>query len=130
MADTDTKIYRKKRQAFRGCIKCPLELLQHEDVGVDPRELDAKNVTRLVEIFKLEGCRRLEVEHHIPASISRDEFGGLNRQVGGRIKENSEPLPVKPSRNLTYLHGKHRIGAARQYLHPDDKWWVVDLYVG
>ena len=130
MADTDTNIYRKKRKAFRGCIKCPLQVLQHEGIDVDPRGLDAKNVTRLIEIFKLEGCRRLEVEHHIPARKSQEEFNQLYLEAGGRISEDSEPFPLKPSWNLIYLHGKHRIGAAKEYLHPDDKWWVVDLYLG
>ena len=126
MADTD--IYRKKRQAFCGSIKCPLQRLQYEPIQKNPRQFDEKNVTRLIEIFKLVKCRRLVVEHHIPARISQDMFDELDRQVVGGITPSSEPELVRPSRSLTYFRGRHRIEAAKKFLHPDDRWWTVDLY--
>ena len=126
MADTET--YRKKRQAFLGSVKCPLQKLQYEPIDKNPRQLNPKNVSRLVEIFKLVSCRRSEEEHHIPAKISQDMFDELDRQVVGGITPSSEPERVRPSRSLTYFRGRHRIEAAQKYLHPDDKWWIVDLY--
>ena len=37
-------------------------------------------------------------------------------------------MQVDINHDLICLHGRHRIEAAKKYLHPDDKWWVVDLY--
>ncbi|OBT51206.1 hypothetical protein VE04_07718 [Pseudogymnoascus sp. 24MN13] len=30
---------------------------------------------------------------------------------------------------LECLYGRHRIEAGREFLHPGDNWWTVDLYL-
>lgn len=123
-----------QRHAFCGSIKCPIRRLRYESINVDPRQLDFKNVARLVGVFKLEGCRRLESQNHVPALISRAALHTLlehipRGQSSLDLKDkDGVPFLVDPPNDLTCLHGRHRIEAAKKYLHPDDKWWVVDLY--
>ncbi|KAL5331286.1 hypothetical protein ACEPPN_000816 [Leptodophora sp. 'Broadleaf-Isolate-01'] len=38
-------------------------------------------------------------------------------------------LKFPTSCQLECLHGRHRIEAAREFLLPTDRWWVVDLYL-
>ena len=131
---SETQTFLHQRQAFYGSIKCPIRRLRYESITVDPRQLDPKNVDRLLGVFKLEGCRRLEPQSHIPALISRAALHSLLERIPGgqsslspRGKEKT-PIQVEPRDYLTCLQGRHRIEAAKKYLHPDDKWWVVDLY--
>ena len=128
----ETQTYLKQRHAFCGSIKCPIRRLRYEFIAVDPRQLDPKNVARLLGIFKLEGCRRLEPQNHVPALISRTSLNALLEYVPGGLSSlnlhDETPVHVDPNHDLTCLHGRHRIEAAKKYLHPDDKWWIVDLY--
>ncbi len=128
----ETQVYLNQRHAFYGSIKCPMRRLRYESITVDPRQLDPKNVARLFGIFKLEGCRRFESQNHVPALISQTVLNGLLEQIpGGQLSLNPQdktPLHVDPKHDLKCLHGRHRIEAAKKYLHPDDKWWIVDLY--
>ena len=132
--NSETQTYLHQLHAFCGSIKCPLRRLRYEPITVDPRQLDPKNIARLLEIFKLEGCRRLESQNHVPALISRAVLQTLLERVpGGQSSlnpqdKNKTPVQVDLDNDLTCLHGRHRIEAAKKYLHPDDKWWVVDLY--
>lgn len=36
--------------------------------------------------------------------------------------------PIRLDVPLIYLHGRHRLEAARAYLDVCDRWWMVDLY--
>ena len=132
MADStiETQTYLNQRRAFCGSIKCPIRRLRFESITVDPRQLDPRNVARLLEIFKLEGCRRLEPQNHVPALISPLVFNALVERVpGGLNPQDQTPVLVDPTSDLKCLHGRHRIEAAKKYLHPDEKWWIIDLYV-
>lgn len=121
---TDVEIYHRKHEAFLGSIKCPLRRLRHESIDINPRQYDPKNVARLIEIFKKQECRRLELGHHVPALISQEVYNTLAMV----LNQGAEPAFVEPMEDITYLRGRHRIEAARKYLHPDDMWWIVDLY--
>jgi hypothetical protein len=33
-----------------------------------------------------------------------------------------------PDHPLTFLHGRHRIKAARKFFTGNDRWWIADLY--
>ena len=126
--------FHEKKSHFRGSALINLKHLTFENDQVPgTRPLDQRNVARLIQIFELEGCRRLEPEHHVPAVISEKTF----RDALKRSKVSEEVLLQhdKPPQlrfddavRLTCLHGKHRLTAADEFLLPGDKLWVVDLY--
>ena len=132
MAAEISEAYLNRRRAFCGSIKCPIRRLRYESITVDPRQLDPKNVARLLGVFQLEGCRRLEPQNHVPALISQAVWHTLLEHLPGGQSSlnppNGAPVQVDPQHDLKCLHGRHRIEAAKKYLHPDDKWWIVDLY--
>jgi hypothetical protein len=54
-------------------------------------------------------------------AINTDAFKALS---------NSNPPTLDLGRDvkLECLHGQHRILAAKEFLAPSKRWWVVDLY--
>ena len=131
--DAETELYYKKRRAFYGSIKCPLRGLQFETPDLDPRQLDPRVLTAQVENFKLQGsCHRLEPQNRALALISQNTFHTLARLApggeAGLRAQSTDPAFVMPPQILTCLQGRHHVEAAKEYVHPDDKWWVVDLY--
>ena len=117
---------------FLGSAKIHLRhlLFEHDKTFLDP-----KNIKRLTQIFELEGCHRLEVEHRVPAII--DDSVLRNCLVHSHITNvDVLKIPIPPTLELpagvqlTCLHGKHRIAAAKAFLLPGDNWWTVDLYSG
>ena len=130
--DDDTQIRRftERKGNFRGSAKINLKHLTFDDTSY----LDPKNIDRLEKNFELEGCLRLDLEHHIPAiindSVLRESLQKSHIVNGDLLQQNLPPkLDLPPDENLRCLHGKHRIAAAKKFLYlPADKWWVVDLY--
>ena len=125
--------FQEKPLYFRGSAKIHLKNLQFEIEDIPGgRTLDPKNVARLIRIFNLEGCLRLDMEHHIPAIINEDVLRrGIARSDIRRsemFKCQSPPFLNLNTSALRCLHGRHRITAAKEFLLPGDKWWTVDLY--
>lgn len=121
MADStiESQTYLNQRRAFCGSIKCPIRRLRFESITVDPRQLDPSNVARILEIFKLEGCRRLEPQNHVPALLSQPVFNALVERIpGGLNLQDQTTVLMDPTSNLKCLHGRHCIEAAKKYLHP------------
>ena len=90
----------------------------------------------LKQCFKKEGCRPLEVPHHIPALIDQERLDAAILASGISAKDllsnprDRYPELVFPGGyQLECLHGRHRIQAGREFLLPRDKWWAVDLYL-
>ena len=98
--------------------------LDHLSFDWMPAYLDPKNVKRLEHTFK-DDCRRLLSENYISAIVDRTIFDRTEKHI-------EEGLLVKvrfdPSFRLLCLNGKHRIAAAREVLHGQDRWWSVTLY--
>ncbi|KAL6722255.1 structural constituent of cuticle [Lecanora helva] len=120
----------ERNRAFCGSIKYPLHRLRFEDKN--PRQLDASNVERLVRVFELEGCRRLDNSNHVPAVVSRDSLVTICASVPGgetRLKSHDEEPPLLDTpTQLIYLHGRHRLETAKRTLSANEKWWVIDLF--
>lgn len=120
----------EKGKAFRGSIKYPLHRLDHEQASKKSRQLNQKNVKRLIKVFELEGCRRLDSENHVPALISNRALSILLEFVTeGEVRlKASDKQPVSSDNlgGLTYLHGRHRLEAAKSFLPANEKWWVVE----
>lgn len=123
--------FEKKQSCFRGSAKIHLK---HINFECDDLYLDPKNVARLLQVFQLEGCFRLDLEHHIPAIIDEDELRRSLQKSGiasGDLFRRQAPPTLDldtSTTTLKCLHGRHRIEAAKEHLLPGDKWWTVDLY--
>ena len=124
--------YADRYDHYQGSAKIYLEDLKIRD---DPNNefLDPKNVARLVSIFELEGCLRLDRAHYIPVIID----SGTLEQALVQAELSKEALlntEIPPELLLPFttpaecLHGRHRLAAAKQVLLGDDKWWNVDIY--
>ena len=130
----DQKLAAERRLKYRGTAIIRLESLHFPCDAT--RELNRKNVDRLKKCFRKEGCRRLEVENHIPATIDESRLQEAVTASGFRSndlltnqREGYPELKLPPSYRLTCLHGQHRIQAAREVLAQRNAWWAVDLYV-
>lgn len=60
------------------------------------------------------------------ALISAEDLASLVEHIPGgvaRLKgQDTEPVMAKPRLPLLLLYGSHRLKAAEQFLHPDDRW--------
>jgi hypothetical protein len=124
----DLQVFREKSRTFCGSFRIPLDKLEHEQLPNNPRQRDSKNVARLLDVFRAEGCQPREPENHVPALISYSALPQASRPggLGGSVFE--EPQRFIPEYPLRVLHGRHRLEAARRFLKGADRWWVVDLY--
>jgi hypothetical protein len=124
LSATDLQIFREKSRAFIGSVKIPLDKLRHEELPDNPRQRDQKNVTRLLGIFQSPevGCQRRDSDNHVPVLIPRSALP--SRPLG---VDNDFQL-FNPDHPLTFLHGRHRIEAARKFFTGNDRWWIADLY--
>lgn len=121
-----------KNQAFCGSAKLWIRQLRPEDPITNPRQYDPKNVSRLARIFELEGCLRLHPEHHVPVVISRQSLNDalrIDKSSTEALRSAKEPSLLSLHEDVCYLHGAHRLQAGNSFLHPDDRWWVADLYL-
>ncbi len=121
-----------KSQAFCCSVKLWIRQFRPEGPMTNPRQFDPKNVSRLLQIFKLEGCLRLTSEHHVPVIIRRQQLDDAlraDRKSIEDLRSAQEPFLLSLCTNVTYLHGGHRLEAGNNFLNPDDRWWVADLYL-
>ena len=135
MESSDTNVeslVAEKERVFCGSVKVPISKLTAENMMTNPRQLDPKNVARLRNIFLLEGCHRLDPQNHVPVLIDQATLDqALRKSDVTRIslKSFDEPKLLSLDREIVYLHGRHRLEAAKDVLKTDDKWWVVDVYL-
>lgn len=71
--EEEVRLEVEKRLKFKGTARIRLDQLYF--LWNDAKELNKKNVDRLKAIFQQHGCRRLEVQHHIPAVIDQVSLG-------------------------------------------------------
>ncbi|KAL8788265.1 MAG: hypothetical protein Q9213_001785 [Squamulea squamosa] len=132
-SSTDEKLLQERFRAYQGSIGCPLRKLRFESQPKNPRQLDAKNIDRILTVFELQGCLRLEPENHIPALVSPATLSAIVKELpeGQRVLVPSVDKPPILSDipcDLVCLNGQHRVEAAKRFLGAGDKWWIVDLY--
>ena len=130
----DQELATERQLKYRGVARIRLESLHFPCDAA--RELNLKNVERLKKCFRTEGCRRLELENHIPATIDesrlREALSESAVGAGGLLTNHQEGYPelkFPPGYRLACLHGQHRIQAAREVLSQRNAWWAVDLYL-
>ena len=133
---TLTRCVHERHSKFRGTARVKLACLRLDDPSTEQKQfLHPKNVKRLKEIYAVEGCKRLVPEHHVPALISSQELAApIRRSETSQAAlfhcADDEPPELRlPFEHLTFLHGRHRLEAARGFLSDGDDWWTVDLYL-
>ncbi|KAL1873636.1 hypothetical protein Plec18167_006153 [Paecilomyces lecythidis] len=126
------RIAQQRSLYFRGRAKVKLSNLEFErDEVLGTRPEDKANTQRLVEVFRTEGCVRLEPEHHVAAVVSEDQLH-QSLLLSSTSQEALIQAPEPPILNLSHdtklicLYGKHRLKAAEIC---GEDWWVVELYL-
>jgi hypothetical protein len=99
------------------------------------RQIDPKIVDKIKRDFGKEGCLVHQQGCSIPAVLNEDEFRICLENLGVSLESFKTNSPNSPPRfelpinaKLPCLHGQHRIRAAAEYLPPEERWWMVDLY--
>ena len=112
---------------FQGYARVKLENIDF-DSG---RDLDDRQVKRLLHIFKQQGCQREDTTNAISILVAKTASGNGPTQQdssgSGVHSVVSAQLPHLNSKVLC-LHGKHRIYAARKFLKNDDRWWTAKVF--
>lgn len=137
----DLKVDAEQRLCFKGSALIRFKYLKWDEyhkLNEAKRIPDAKRVKRLVDIFNDAGCRRLDLKHHIPATIDQNQLdvalkeakqdGSLNTDLTNYAGLGKYPELRIPG-GVQCLHGFHRIEAGKEYLQGAGQWWIVDLYL-
>lgn len=69
--DSIKNLLAEKERVFCGFVKLPICKLKAEGMLTNPRQLNSENVARLRNIYLLEGCHRLDPQHHVPVLIDQ-----------------------------------------------------------
>ena len=132
--EADLEFFKERQRHFRGKAKVRLSTLDFVRNEASCQDINHKNVARLAQVFALEGCLRLEPEHHIPAIVPEDRLSGALQRAGLNssqlLEPNEPPFLDFQDATITCLHGRHRVEAAKLFLGPFDEWWILDLYTG
>jgi hypothetical protein len=93
-----------------------------------PRDLDPKNLDRLRNIFRKNRCRRLDVQNHVPATVSRHNLAEALQKANvpqeSLLTAGGQQIPRLEflAGQLRGLHGRHRVQAGVEVLAPADRW--------
>lgn len=130
----------RKAAYLLGIAKIDLDQLAFDIASPNGHRKESKKIqTKLINVFKLEGCRRLEQQHFIDALISRETLSAALQPHGKSIESFRgsydasdgslrDVLRLRLSGPLQCLSGLHRVAAAKRYLNKNDRWWTVRLY--
>ncbi|KAL4755928.1 DUF3723 domain-containing protein [Aspergillus foveolatus] len=131
--EREVRLATERRLKYLGTAKVSINQIQFEPPL--PRDLDSKNVARLREIFRKNQCRRLDVDNHVPATVSQQDLAVAlqNANVSQQSLLTNNPPHFPELRfaagQLRALHGRHRVQAGAEVLPPADRWWTIDLYL-
>lgn len=132
-ADRVKRLAAEGRKKYIGTAQVNLEVLHFP--WSQHREFNQKSLDKLKKCFKEGQCDRA-TRNRIPALIDQSELNGMLRESNLsaesllKIGDNPHCKLKFPARyQLTCLHGRHRIQAAREALPPRERWWIVDLYL-
>ena len=118
---------------FRGLARVDLGALNFEHASSwGHRETERQNVSRLLGIFRTEGCKRSEAGNFVKAKVNRRQLDAAvasqNLHLPQQPPEDWRTIPILQLPSVDCLNGLHRVLAARQYLSKNDQWWIARLY--
>lgn len=131
--DEEIRLATERRLKYLGAAKVSIYQFQFDPPL--PRDLDPKNLDRLREIFRKNRCRRLDVDNHVPAIVSRQDLANALQKANipqrSLLTNDFHQLPQLwfTAGQLRALHGRHRVQAGAEVLPPADRWWTVNLYL-
>lgn len=102
------------KKALYESYRISLRYLLFEDCFENPRQLNQKNVTRLIKIFELKNCLKFDFTHYVSALISRKHFSFITQEIA------IDFLTLTFHENLIYLHDRHRIQIVKKIFHFND----------
>ncbi|CRG91095.1 Titin [Talaromyces islandicus] len=133
ITDNELRLDTERNEKYQGTAKIDLDRISfHPNLS---RPIEQKNIDRLCEIFRQEGCHRLKVQNHITAVVSRESLQAALRAARKTPEDLLATDPEKFSRlrfstgQVLCLHGQHRIQAGAEVLPEGDRWWTVDIYL-
>ncbi|QKX63195.1 uncharacterized protein TRUGW13939_10364 [Talaromyces rugulosus] len=133
LTDTELRLDTERNEKYQGTAKIDLDRISfHPNLS---RPIEQRNIDRLCEIFRQEGCRRLKVQNHITAVVSRESLQAALRAARKTPEDLLATDPKKFSHlrfstgQVLCLHGQHRIQAGAEVLPEGDRWWTVDIYL-
>ena len=127
------KTYRlkEKKSSFRESAKIYLkylifQIINNLNTNILLTHLNTKNVARLIQIFKIESCLRLDEKYRIATTIFDDIFQNDFRKFSLTKldfvrKDNFLKLKFDFSINLNCLYNKYRIAIAKNIFIVDKK---------
>ena len=131
--DAELQLMTERCLKYQGTAKIELNRISCHPSAA--RQLDLKNVERLCEVLRKDGCHRLDVQNHITAVVTRRHLKRARRAA----RVTAEALLTNPpdkhpflpfsSGEVQCLHGQHRLKAAEEVLAPSERWWAVDIYL-
>lgn len=131
--EEEVRLATERRLKYLGTARVTINQIQFDPPL--PRDLDPKNLDRLKGIFRKNRYRRLDVDNHVPAIVSRQDLADAlrNGNVSQRSLLTNDPHQFPQlgfaAGQLQALHGRHRVQAGAEVLPPADRWWTVDLYL-
>ncbi|CRK11298.1 hypothetical protein BN1708_010103 [Verticillium longisporum] len=109
---------------LQGTAKVALDSLSFDPLDQPDRD----NVERLVKMFRIEGCNRLNPLHFVSGTVSADVLQtslAYSNLTADDLRAPTPPtLRLPPGALIECLHGKHRVTALRESkcFYP---WWPV-----
>lgn len=128
MEESDVLSFREKSTFFLGRAKVQISNLDFDRV-VQIHE--KRHVEKLVDVFREEGCHRLDPWNHVPVIVSRTLLSQSLQTSGvshDDLMKEGEPAALEFSVDLPLLHGRRRLLAAEAEDCLWNKWWVVEMY--
>jgi hypothetical protein len=127
----DRRLVTERARKYLGTARVRIEKLKLP-IG----ELRDSVLQKLKGVFREGGCRPLDAQNHVLATISQacldDALRISNISADELLNPENREYPVlKISDNmkLDCLQGLHRLQAAKDIMPWKDQWWAVDLYL-
>lgn len=91
---------------------------------------EIRHAERLADIFKVQGCFRLDPRNKVEATIDRRTWGNVSSRglIGPQHHRIPPELHLGLDEAVSCFSGKCRLTAARCTLDGNDRWWPVTLY--
>ncbi|EGE00857.1 hypothetical protein TESG_08159 [Trichophyton tonsurans CBS 112818] len=130
--DVERIEYLDKCANYLGKAKVNIDRLIFDNNTSQGQTVDYRHVEHLANVFQNK-CDRHLPENFILVKISRDTLSEArelaNLYPSDLLKDNLLfSINIPEDAELSVLHGKHRLLAAKQAFWPADRWWGVHFY--